>query len=200
MNGRWKRQTGGREGRRGAQGGGSPGAATFFVLQDVGGKATLISHVGGILPIFLLDDILQVVVNLCSDAHGLPEVFGPNRKDHKLLHGQLVASVRATVDDIESLWGERSIAPGPEGLPAPGSPQCRAPAWSPGISALQPPPQAHTIQHDKYRVPLPSTIKEVRAQQPGHRSRSLSAGTGRVVCSRDPQSLLVPSCWRVTYG
>ena len=132
MNGRWKRQTGGREGRRGAQGGGSPGAATFFVLQDVGGKATLISHVGGILPIFLLDDILQVVVNLCSDAHGLPEVFGPNRKDHKLLHGQLVASVRATVDDIESLWGERSIAPGPEGLPAPGSPQCRAPAWSPG--------------------------------------------------------------------
>ena len=113
---------------------------------------------------------------------------------------QLVASVRATVDDIESLWGERSIAPGPEGLPAPGSPQCRAPAWSPGISALQPPPQAHTIQHDKYRVPLPSTIKEVRAQQPGYRSRSLSAGTGRVVCSRDPQSLLVPSCWRVTYG
>lgn len=97
------------EGCCGAQGWGSPGAATFFVLQDVGGKAALISHIGGVLPVFLLDDVLQVVVNLCSDAHGLPEVFGPNRKDHKLLHGQLVASMRATIDDIESLWGERGV-------------------------------------------------------------------------------------------
>lgn len=37
---------------------------TFVVFQDVGGKAALISHVGGILPVLGLDDVLQVVVDL----------------------------------------------------------------------------------------------------------------------------------------
>lgn len=37
---------------------------TLVVFQDVGGKAALISHVGGILPVLGLDDVLQVVVDL----------------------------------------------------------------------------------------------------------------------------------------
>ena len=89
--------------------GASSGASTFFVLQDVGSKPAFVSHVGGVFPVFLLDHILQVVVHLRSDAHGLPEVFGPDGEDHELLHGQLVASVRAPVDDVESLWGERQV-------------------------------------------------------------------------------------------
>lgn len=76
---------------------------TFFVLQDVGGKATFISHVGGIFAVFLLDDILQVVVDLSTNAHGLFEVACSNWEDHELLHGQLVASVGTPVDDIEGL-------------------------------------------------------------------------------------------------
>lgn len=76
---------------------------TFFVLQDVGGEATFISYIGGILAIFLLDDILQVVVNLSTNTHGLLEAAGSNRQDHEFLHGQLVACMGAAVDDVESL-------------------------------------------------------------------------------------------------
>ena len=78
---------------------------TFLVLQDVGGKASLISHIGGILAVFLLDDILQVVVDLSTNTHGLLEAACSNRQDHEFLHGQLVASVGAAVDDVESLKG-----------------------------------------------------------------------------------------------
>ncbi|KAH0516709.1 Alpha-enolase [Microtus ochrogaster] len=39
---------------------------SFFVLQDVRRKSALVTHIGGILPIFLLDDILQVVINQLS--------------------------------------------------------------------------------------------------------------------------------------
>lgn len=61
--------------------GASSGASTFFVLQDVGSKPAFVSHVGGVFPVFLLDHILQVVVYLRSNAHGLPEVFGPDGED-----------------------------------------------------------------------------------------------------------------------
>lgn len=37
---------------------------TLVVLQDVGGEASLISHVGGVLPVLGLDHVLQVVVDL----------------------------------------------------------------------------------------------------------------------------------------
>lgn len=85
---------------------------TFFVFQDVGGKATLIPHIGCILAILLLDDILEVVVDLCPDAHGLLEALGPHGQDHELLHGQLVASVGAPIDHIESLGGTRKTQVG----------------------------------------------------------------------------------------
>lgn len=58
-------------------------------------------HAGDIFPIFLTDDIFQVVINLCSNEHGLLEVCDTTREDHELLYGWLVASVGTTVDDIE---------------------------------------------------------------------------------------------------
>lgn len=78
---------------------------TFLVLQDVGGEAALISYISGVLAIFLLDDILQVVVDFSTNTHGLLEAAGSYRQDHELLHGQLVACVGAAIDDIESLKG-----------------------------------------------------------------------------------------------
>lgn len=76
---------------------------TFLVLQDVWSKASLIAHIGGILTVFLLDDIFEIVVDLGSDAHGLFEGARTIRQDHELLHGKLVARMRATVDHIEGL-------------------------------------------------------------------------------------------------
>lgn len=88
---------------------GFPYTFTFFIFQDVGCKPAFIPHIGGVFSVFLLDDILQVMVNLCSNAHGFPKVRCTNRQDHELLHGQLVASVRTTVDDIESLGRDRGV-------------------------------------------------------------------------------------------
>lgn len=50
------------------------------------------------------------MVGLGSDPHGLSEGFGAGREDHKLLESELVASVRATVDNVEgrdgkNVWG-----------------------------------------------------------------------------------------------
>ena len=78
-------------------------ALTFLILQDVGCEAALVSHIGGVLAVLLLDDVLQVVVDLGSDAHGLLEAAGAHGQDHELLHGQLVAGVGASVDDVEGL-------------------------------------------------------------------------------------------------
>lgn len=78
-------------------------ALTLIVLQDVGCKATLVAHIGGILPILGLDDPLEVVVDLGANAHGFLERAGSHRQDHELLHGQLVSSMRAPVDHIEGL-------------------------------------------------------------------------------------------------
>ncbi|KAL0603739.1 hypothetical protein AAY473_025736 [Plecturocebus cupreus] len=75
------------------------------LVQDVGSKHTFIPHVGGIFPVFLLNDILQDVVNLCSNARGFPEVCGTHWEDHELPHGQLVASMGTTIDDTEhQVW------------------------------------------------------------------------------------------------
>lgn len=76
---------------------------TFFVLQDVGCKATFVSDVSGVFAVFLLDDVLQVVVDLSTDAHGLFETACSNWENHELLHGQLVASMGTSIDDIEGL-------------------------------------------------------------------------------------------------
>lgn len=76
---------------------------TFIVLQDVGCKAALISHIGGVLPVFALDDPLEVVVDLGADAHGFPEGAGSHRQDHELLHGQLISRMGTPIDHIEGL-------------------------------------------------------------------------------------------------
>ena len=76
---------------------------TFIVLQDVGCKATIITHIGGVLPILGFDDPLEVVVDLGPNAHGFPEGAGSHRQDHELLHGQLVSSMGAPIDHVEGL-------------------------------------------------------------------------------------------------
>lgn len=81
---------------------------TFLVLQNVGGKAALVPDVGGVFAVLLLDDVLQVVVDLGTNAHGLLEAARSHGEDHELLHGQLVACVGAAVDDVESLTREET--------------------------------------------------------------------------------------------
>lgn len=87
----------------------TPSSLTFFVLQDVGGEATFVSHVGSVFTVFLLDDVLQVVVDLSTDAHGLFEGACSNWEDHELLHGQLVASMRTSVDNVEGLGNKTGL-------------------------------------------------------------------------------------------
>lgn len=82
-------------------------ALTFTIFQDVGGKASLITHIGSIFAILLLDDTLEVVIDFSPDAHGIAEAFGSHRQDHELLHGQFVACVGTSIDHVESL--EESI-------------------------------------------------------------------------------------------
>lgn len=76
---------------------------TFFVLQDIWSKASFITHIGSILTVFALDDIFEIMVDLCSDAHGLPEGICADGQNHELLHSKLVSSMRATIDHIECL-------------------------------------------------------------------------------------------------
>lgn len=80
---------------------------TFLVLQNIGGKAALVADIGGVFAVFLLDDVLQVVVDLGTNAHGLLEAARSHGEDHELLHGQLVACMGAAVDDVESLRKEQ---------------------------------------------------------------------------------------------
>ncbi|TNN84348.1 hypothetical protein EYF80_005341 [Liparis tanakae] len=60
---------------------------------DVWSKAAFITHVGGVLTVFLLDDIFEIVVDLGSNAHGFFECARANGQDHELLHGELVACI-----------------------------------------------------------------------------------------------------------
>jgi hypothetical protein len=48
-----------------------------------------------------LDDIFQVMVHLATHFHRFGETVSASGQDHKLLHGQLVAGVTASVDDVE---------------------------------------------------------------------------------------------------
>lgn len=105
---------------------------TLVVLQDVGGKASLITHIGGVFAVFGFDDVLQVVVdlntntsvrqettqtgepisvapsNLSANSHGLMEVGSSDWKDHELLHGQFISCMTSSIDDIEGLKRETS--------------------------------------------------------------------------------------------
>lgn len=73
----------------------------FFVLQDVRRKSTLVTYSRCVEAKLLLNARLQVMVDLAAHLHGFREVTRTGGQDHKLLHGQFVASVGATVDHIE---------------------------------------------------------------------------------------------------
>ncbi|GFE53405.1 phosphopyruvate hydratase, putative [Babesia ovis] len=71
---------------------------------DVGGKTTFITDIGGILTVLGVDDLLEVVVDFTTHADGFLEGGSTNGKDHEFLHGQAVASVGATVDNVETWY------------------------------------------------------------------------------------------------
>jgi hypothetical protein len=51
--------------------------------------------------VFGIDDLLQGVVSLGTDFHGLREGGSSNGKQHELLEGELVSGMGTTVDDVE---------------------------------------------------------------------------------------------------
>jgi hypothetical protein len=56
--------------------------------------------------VLLGDDLLEGVVDLGTHLHGFRERTGAGRKEHELLEGEGITSVRATVNDVESRAGE----------------------------------------------------------------------------------------------
>ena len=52
------------------------------------------------------DDLLESVVGLSTDLHGLGEGGSASGEEHELLERELVAGVGATVDDVEAGRGE----------------------------------------------------------------------------------------------
>jgi len=51
--------------------------------------------------VFSTDDFLQCMVSLGTNLHGLGERSSTGGQKHKLLEGELVSSVRSTVDNVE---------------------------------------------------------------------------------------------------
>mmetsp|Transcript_54085 Transcript_54085/g.136063 ORF Transcript_54085/g.136063 Transcript_54085/m.136063 type:complete len:475 (-) Transcript_54085:104-1528(-) len=89
--------------------GGHEELEALHVVLDVGGEAALVAHVGGVGAVLLLDDVLEAVVHLGPQLHGLLEVLGARRQDHELLHRQLVAGVAAAVDDVHGGHGHDEL-------------------------------------------------------------------------------------------
>lgn len=56
--------------------------------------------------VLLVDDLLEGVIGLGTDLHGLREGGGASGDKHELLESELVAGMRATVDDIEA-WSRK---------------------------------------------------------------------------------------------
>mmetsp|Transcript_896 Transcript_896/g.2413 ORF Transcript_896/g.2413 Transcript_896/m.2413 type:complete len:484 (-) Transcript_896:141-1592(-) len=81
----------------------------LLVGEDVGRKAALVAHVGRVLAVLLVDDLLQVVVDLRTHLHRMAEVVRANRQDHELLHRELVTRVRAAVDNVEGGHGQLEL-------------------------------------------------------------------------------------------
>ena len=73
---------------------------------NIGSEPSFVPHVGGVLSVAFLDDGLQVVVHLGSHSYGFSEGARAGRQNHELLHGQLVARVTASVDDVEGGAGQ----------------------------------------------------------------------------------------------
>lgn len=86
--------------------------------RDVGSKATLVTNVDGYKMIRIrlhlcvyartidavlgADDLLESVVGLRADLHGLSEAGGTGGEEHEFLERELVASMGSAVDDVES--------------------------------------------------------------------------------------------------
>ncbi|TMW49879.1 hypothetical protein DOY81_005060 [Sarcophaga bullata] len=81
----------------------------FLVGLNVGCKTTFITDSGSIQTEFILDDLFQVMVDFRANFHGFGEAGGTGRQNHEFLHSQFVASVAATVDDIESRYRQNDI-------------------------------------------------------------------------------------------
>lgn len=69
---------------------------------DIGGESSLVSDVGRVDSVLLLDDVLESVVSLGTHLHGLVEVLGSGGEEHEFLEGKGVTGVRSSVDDVES--------------------------------------------------------------------------------------------------
>lgn len=76
---------------------------TLLRGADVWRKAAFIADIAGVQTILVLDHAAKMVVHLSTHPHGLREALRSNGQNHKLLHGELVASMRASIDDIERL-------------------------------------------------------------------------------------------------
>ena len=82
---------------------------TLNVALDAGGETTLITDVGGIETVSLLDDGLEAVVHLATNLHGLAEGLGTDGHEHELLEGQGVTGVLSSVDDVHGGDGEDEL-------------------------------------------------------------------------------------------
>ena len=73
------------------------GCARYQLLQPRGS-----THVRTIDTVLLGDDLLESVVGLGTDLHGLGEGSSTGGAKHELLESELVAGVRATIDNVEA--------------------------------------------------------------------------------------------------
>jgi len=85
------------------------------VVLDVRCESSLIANCGCILPITFVDhlnvrlrfvliyqkNLLQMMVNFTANSHCLFERLSAHWKNHEFLHGQFVACMRTTIDDVE---------------------------------------------------------------------------------------------------
>lgn len=71
-----------------------PSLLTFFT-----------TYILGVFPVFLLNDVLQVVANVCSNVHGFLKTGHTHREDPEPLPEGFVANMKTTVDHTESQKG-----------------------------------------------------------------------------------------------
>merc|ERR1719186_2277999 len=75
---------------------------SLLVVLKVWSKAPLVSYSSSIQAVLLLDDGFEVMIHLGTHSHGFGESGSSDWKHHELLHRQLIAGVRASINNIES--------------------------------------------------------------------------------------------------
>lgn len=73
---------------------------------NVGSKSTLVTDVGSVNTVLGVDDLLEVVVDLGTDADRLGEALSASGDNHELLESKSVTGVRTTVDNVHGRGGE----------------------------------------------------------------------------------------------